>query len=72
MLSAGSCTGVAACSRPTPDNAIYELADTLRRSDYKFPARFTDTTRVNERLRLRSLYKQRDYLYDLVKVYAAK
>jgi acetylornithine deacetylase/succinyl-diaminopimelate desuccinylase-like protein len=34
-------------SRPTPDNAIYELADALRAVRlYEFPAKFTDTTRA--------------------------
>lgn len=34
-------------SRPTPDNAIYELADALRAVRmYEFPTKFTDTTRV--------------------------
>jgi len=34
-------------SQPTPDNAIYELADALKKvQGYEFPIRFTDTTRA--------------------------
>lgn len=34
-------------SAPTPDNAIYELADALKRVQaYEFPIRFSDTTRA--------------------------
>ena len=34
-------------SQPTPENAIYELADALKAvQDYEFPIRFTDTTRA--------------------------
>lgn len=34
-------------SQPTPDNAIYELADAIKAVQrYEFPARFTDTTRA--------------------------
>ncbi|MBS0480156.1 MAG: M20/M25/M40 family metallo-hydrolase [Proteobacteria bacterium] len=34
-------------SQPVPDNAIYELADALKRvQGYEFPVRFTDTTRA--------------------------
>lgn len=34
-------------STPTPDNAIYELTDALKRVQaYQFPVRFTDTTRA--------------------------
>ena len=34
-------------SQPVPDNAIYELADALKRvQGYEFPVKFTDTTRA--------------------------
>ncbi|WP_183981663.1 M20/M25/M40 family metallo-hydrolase [Sphingomonas jinjuensis] len=34
-------------SQPTPDNAIYELADAVKAvQGYEFPVRFTDTTRA--------------------------
>ena len=34
-------------SQPTPDNAIYELADAIQAvRNYEFPVRFTDTTRA--------------------------
>ena len=34
-------------SQPTPDNAVYELADALQAvRTYEFPVRFTDTTRA--------------------------
>ncbi|THD36068.1 MAG: M20/M25/M40 family metallo-hydrolase [Sphingomonas sp.] len=34
-------------SQPVPDNAIYELADALKRvQGYEFPIKFTDTTRA--------------------------
>lgn len=34
-------------SQPVPDNAIYELADSIERvRGYEFPAKFTDTTRA--------------------------
>lgn len=34
-------------SQPTPDNAIYELADALKAvQGYEFPVKFTDTTRA--------------------------
>lgn len=34
-------------SAPTPDNAIYELADALKRvQSYEFPVKFSDTTRA--------------------------
>ncbi|KKI19370.1 M20/M25/M40 family metallo-hydrolase [Sphingomonas sp. Ag1] len=34
-------------SAPTPDNAIYELADAVKRvQGYEFPIKFTDTTRA--------------------------
>jgi acetylornithine deacetylase/succinyl-diaminopimelate desuccinylase-like protein len=34
-------------SQPTPDNAIYELADAIKRvQGYEFPVKFTDTTRA--------------------------